>query len=297
MNLSIIYSAYFGNAYTIATIVMPLVSMLLLYLVFRRAKSPNARSWSLGLMLLSSIFLWLFLAVSLIFCFAFSNIYEYQFEIGLRMILGRAILVSIMGGLPFSLFLRRISPKIILSKVKRVHPAPKQVTSEFKSIARQMGVPSAELRLSENTIPVSFASHTDKPVVVMSERLLSLLKQDELEAVMAHELAHIRNSDTSLKALVTAYKTVLPIDPVVRLVEAAFHREREMAADETAAKTTRKPLSLAQALLKIYEAFPRKSLASYGALSILGTGSTLMSRHPPIRQRINQLIRLAETFQ
>jgi len=213
------------------------------------------------------------------------------------MILGRAILVSIMGGLPFSLFLRRISPKIILSKVKRLHPAPKQVAYEFKAIARQMGIPSAELRLSESTVPVSFASHTDKPVVVMSERLLSLLKQDELEAVMAHELAHIRNSDTSLKALVTAYKTVLPIDPVARLVEAAFHREREMAADETAAKTTKKPLSLAQALLKIYEAFPRNSLPAYGTLSILGAGSTLMSRHPPIRQRISQLIRLAEGYQ
>lgn len=142
-----------------------------------------------------------------------------------------------MGELPFSLFLRLISPKIILS----------------------------------------------------------LLKQDELETVMAHELAHIRNSDTSLKALVTAYKTVLPIDPVVRLVEAAFHREREIAADETASKTTKNPLPLAQALLKIYEAFPRSSLPAYGTLSILG--STLMSRHHPIRQRISQLIRLAESYQ
>ena len=248
-------------------------------------------------MLLSSIFLWLFLALSLIFCFAFSELYEYHFEAGLRMILGRAILVSIIGGLPFSLFLRRISPNILLSKVKKLHPASKQVTSEFMSIARQMGISSAELRLSENTVPVSFASHTDKPVVVISETLLSLLKQDELEAVMAHELAHIKNSDTSLKALVTAYRTVLPIDPVVRMVEAAFHREREMAADETAAKTTRKPLSLAQALLKIYEAFPRSSLPAYGTLSILGAGSTLMSRHPPIRQRISQLIRLAENYQ
>jgi heat shock protein HtpX len=160
-----------------------------------------------------------------------------------------------------------------------------------------MGIPSAELRLSESTVPVSFACHTDRPVVVMSERLLLLLKQDELEAVMAHELAHIRNSDTSLKAVVTAYKTVLPIDPVARLVEAAFHREREMAADETAAKITKKPLSLAQALLKIYEAFPRNSLPAYGTLSILGAGSTLMSRHPPIRRRISQLIRLAESYQ
>jgi Zn-dependent protease with chaperone function len=68
-----------------------------------------------------------------------------------------------------------------------------------------------------------------------------------------------------------------------------------MVADETAALTTNKPLSLASALLKIYEAFPKNNLRSYGTLSILGAGSTLTSRHPPIRYRINQLIRLAES--
>jgi len=67
------------------------------------------------------------------------------------------------------------------------------------------------------------------------------MKQDEIEAVMAHELAHVKNSDNALKAMVTAYKTALPQDPVIHLVEAAFHRKREMAADETTAKTTGKP--------------------------------------------------------
>lgn len=247
-------------------------------------------------MLLSSIFFWLFIAVSLTLCYAFSEVYEYQLELGVRTVFGLTILVSIAGGLPFSIFLRLISPKIILSKVRGLHPPRKEVAAEFESIARKMGIPSAELQLSESTFPVSFTAQTDKPVVVMSEKLLSLLKKDELEAVMAHELAHIRNSDTTLKALVTAYKTVLPIDPVVRLVETAFHKERELAADETAAKITKKPLSLASALLKIYEAFPKSNLPAYGTLSILGAGSTLMSRHPPIRQRVNQLIRLADNY-
>jgi Zn-dependent protease with chaperone function len=247
-------------------------------------------------MLLSSVFLWLFIAVSLILCYASSEVYEYQLEAGVRTILGRAIVISIASGLPFSVLLRQISPNLILRRVKGLHAPGKRLKAEFESIASKMGIHSAELHLSENAIPVSFAAQNDRPIVVMSERLLSLLKKDELEAVMAHELAHIKNSDTTLKALVTAYKTVLPIDPMVRLVEAAFHREREIAADETAAKITRKPLSLASALLKIYEAFPKGNLAAFGALSVLGAGSTLMSRHPPIRQRVNRLIRLADNY-
>jgi Zn-dependent protease with chaperone function len=248
------------------------------------------------MMLLSSVFLWLFVAVSLVLCYTFADLYEYQLDVGVRTVFGSALLVGIIGGVPFSIFLRHTSSRFVLRKVKDLHTPAKEVRELFSSLANQIGVPSAELQLSSGTIPISFAVQTDKPLVVMSESLLSLLKKDELEAVMAHELAHIKNSDTSLKALVTAYRTALPHDPVVRLVEAAYHREREMVADETAAKTTRRPLSLASALLKIYEAFPRRNLSAYGTLSILGAGSTLMSRHPPIRQRINLLIRLAESY-
>ena len=246
-------------------------------------------------MLMSSIFLWLFVAVSLILCYAFAELYEYQLEAGVRTVFGSALLIGVVGGIPLSILLRNISPKLVLRKVKDLHAPPEEIARAFSSLANQIGVPSAQLQLSSSSIPISFAIQIDKPLVVMSDTLLSLLKKDELEAVMAHELAHIKNSDTALKALVTAYRTALPYDPIVRLVEAAYHREREMVADETAAKTTKKPLSLASALLKIYEAFPKSNLSTYGTLSILGVGSSLMSRHPPIRQRINLLIRLADT--
>jgi len=296
LSLSLIFAAYFGNIRTITAILIPLGIILILYGVFRKVRSPRTRSWSLGLMLLSSVFLWLFLAVSLILCYTFAELYEYQLEAGVRAVLGSALLIGIVAGVPFSLLLRNISPRLILGKVKDLHAPPNEIASSFSSLANQFGVPSAQLQLSSDAVPVSFAVQVDKPIVVMSETLLSMLKKDELEAVMAHELAHVKNSDTALKALVTAYRMALPHDLIVRLVEAAYHREREMVADETAAKTTKKPLSLASALLKIYEAFPKGSLSAYGTLSILGGGSTLMSRHPPIRQRISLLIRLAESY-
>ena len=296
MSLGLIYGTYFGSIRTLAAILIPLLSILLVYILFRKISSPRARSWSLGIMLLSSVFLWLFVAVSLVLCYTFAEVYEYRLEAGVRTVFGSALLIGLIGGVPFSIILRHTSVKFVLGKVKGLHAPPKEVGELFGSLADQIGVPMAQLQLSSGIIPISFAVQTDKPLVVMSESLLSLLKEDEVEAVMAHELAHIKNSDTALKALVTAYRTALPHDPIIRLVDAAYHREREMVADETAARTTRKPLSLASALLKIYEAFPKSNLSAYGTLSILGAGSTLMSRHPPIRQRINLLIRLAESY-
>ncbi len=201
-----------------------------------------------------------------------------------------------MGGLPLSILLTRFSPRIVLAKVKNLSPPKPDTAASFNALRRRMGVADAELMISKTNVPISFAVEVHKPIIVMSEKLLTLLKKDEIEAVMAHELAHVKNSDTILKALVTAYKTALPHDPIIRLVEAAFHREREMVADETAARTTEKPLSLASALLKISDAFPKNALRSYGTLSILGTGKTLLSRHPPIKLRIQQLVHLAEIY-
>ena len=246
--------------------------------------------------MLSSIFFWLFIGLSLVLCYTLSELYEYQPAAAVRTVFGTVLLLAILGGLPLSILLTRFSPRIVLAKVKNLSPPKPATAISFDALRRTMGVTDAELMISKTTVPISFAVEVHKPIIVMSEELLSLLKKDEIEAVMAHELAHVKNSDTALKAMVTAYKTALPQDPIIRLVEAAFHREREMVADEIAARTTKKPLSLASALLKISDAFPKNALRSYGTLSILGSGKTLLSRHPPIKQRIQQLVRLAEIY-
>src|SRR5271167_2758169 len=289
-----LYGAYFTSLPTIMSLLFPLLSMLILYALFKRSSSPRFRSWSLGLMLLSSIFLWLFIAASLVLCFAFAKEYQFDLVDGIGEVFGRAILFAVAAGLPFSLALRNLSPRIVLGKVGQLNPAPREFGDMFDSLVKRMGVSSAEIQFGRGRMPLSFAVHVNRPTVVMSEKLLSLLKKDEIEAVMAHELAHIKNSDTSLKALVTAYKTVLPFDPLIRIVEAAFHREREIVADETAAEVTRKPIALATALIKIYEAFPTKHIVSQTGFSILGVGSTIGKRHPPISDRVDRLIRLAE---
>jgi len=247
-------------------------------------------------MLLSSIFFWLFMGISLVSCYALSETYDYQFAVAVRTVFGTTVLLSIISGVPLAILLRRYSPRIVLGKVKKLYQPGADIYQSFRNICGRAGMSDVQLKISKIDLPISFAVDSQRPTVVISKGLLSLLSKDEIEGVIAHELAHIKNSDTALKAMVTAYKTALPHDPVIRLVEAAFHRERELAADEAAVKVTRKPLSLASALLKICDAFPRKNLGSFGTLSILGGGTGLMSRHPPIRQRINQLIRLAEIY-
>jgi len=261
------------------------------YWISSRSRSPRLRSWSLGFTLVSSVFLWLFIGVSLILCLAFSHTYQSELAEGVKEVFGDAILIALMGGIPLTLILRQAAPRIILGRVKELHNPPSEIAQLFRALSGKMGIGGSQLQLSNTKLPICFAVHTDPPTVVMSDKLLSLLNTDELETVLAHELAHIKNSDTALKAFVTAYRTTLPMDPMIRLVESAFHKVREMVADEVAAKVTTKPLSLASASLKINDAFPGNMLASQGAYSILGAESPL-SRHPPIRERIERLIQL-----
>jgi len=289
-----IYEAYWTNPSVLAAILLPILSIVVLFGIFRKSSNPRTRSRSLSLMMLFSIFLWLLIGLSFVVCFALYETYELQPEVAIRTALGITLLLAIFGGLPLSLLLHRYSPRILLRNAKDLSEPRAQTATAFRTICRKVGVPDAELKISRVKLPISFVAEMGKPVVVISERLLSLLERDEIEAVLAHELAHVKNSDTALKAMVTAYRTALPQDPIIHLVEAAFHREREMVADETAVKATGKPLSLASALLKIDRASPRNKFRSNGAFSILGAGTSLMNRHPLIADRIAQLVRLAK---
>jgi len=289
-----VYEAYFSNLAVLSVSILPIIALLVLFWFFRRSSDPRSRSRSLGLMMILSIFFWLFLALSLVVCYTLSELYEYQPAAAVRTALGITLFLAVVSGLPLSFLLRRYSPLIVLRKVSDLSLPQASTAAAFENIRRKMGVADAELKISKTKLPVSFVVDLQRPVVVISERLLPLLKRDEIEAVMAHELAHVKNSDTALKAMVTAYKTALPHDPIIRLVEAAFHREREMFADETAVKVTKKPLSLASALLKIQRAFPRSKLRSHATLSILGPSFNLMNRQPSTTDRIEQLVRLAQ---
>ena len=291
MSLASLYGPYFSSLPTISAVLLFMFSIAGMYGIFSRSKSARTRSWTLGLTLVSAVFMWLFISASLILCAALASTYQFALAEGIREVFGDAILIAIVGGLPLTLVLRQAAPKIIMRRVKDLHEPPVEVVQSFGAISEQMGITSSQLRLTSGGDPICFAVDTDTPTVVMSDRILTLLNKDEVEAVLAHELAHIRNSDTALKALVTAYRTALPMDPIIRMVEGAFHKVREAVADETAAKFTKKPLSLASALLKIYDAFPKSDLASLSAYSILGSGSH-RSRHPPLKERIERLIQL-----
>lgn len=205
-----------------------------------------------------------------------------------------------------------------------------------EQIASTNKLPKPKIAVMNSQIPNAFATgkgHRNS-VVAVTTGLLSLLEYDELEGVLAHELTHIKNRDVLVITLASLFSTIawqimqfsffgsmygagrdrnnggamliiIAVSFVTWIVSfliiRAISRYREYSADRGAAQMTRKPKSLANALLKISGNMNRapvreiRHLEGYNAFFIIpaisrGSLFNLFSTHPPVEKRIQKLL-------
>jgi heat shock protein HtpX len=124
------------------------------------------------------------------------------------------------------------------------------------------GMPTVEIRVLDDPAAnaVSVGRSPDRGVVLVTSGLLGILDRIELEAVLAHELAHLKRGDTVSGAI-----AVLAFDPLGRYLP-VFARvankvagvDREPLADLAGVSMTRYPPGLISALEKIQSAPARR---------------------------------------
>ena len=182
------------------------------------------------------------------------------------------------------------SDRIILS-LSGAHEVIRKENPEIYNLVENIclaaGLPTPKIYIIEDTAMNAFATGRDPKhgVVCLTTGIISRLNKQELEGVIAHELAHIGNFDIRLASLVSVMvgTTVLIADwishgifyssgedreisplhlalliivlisaPVVAtMIQLSISRNREYLADATAASLTRYPEGLASALEKI----------------------------------------------
>ena len=148
--------------------------------------------------------------------------------------------------------------------------------------------------LREATVGNAFSlNNNGRKVVAVSPEIVGSMSSAEVEAVIAHELSHLKNNDSQEKGFARLAKLAFVFDPILHLVEAAVHRERELLADKSSVKYTEKPLALASALLKVHSAH-HAHLPGPGAGLFVGHNSKgLLSRYPDLDRRVQLLITMA----
>jgi heat shock protein HtpX len=198
-------------------------------------------------------------------------------------------------------------------------------------LRQRAGLPMPVVAISPEQQPNAFATgrSPSKAVVAVTEGILRFLPREELEGVIAHELAHIKNRDmltSTIAAGMAGAISQLPyllmfgmggsddegggnplgmlllvvLGPIAAmLIQFAISRQREYEADRVGAEILGRPLVLAQALTRI-DAYARKipmhlnpaaaPLAQVNPLAAHGGGlSGLFATHPPTAERVARL--------
>lgn len=263
---------------------------LVSFSIYRLKKSDSsARSILLYPITFSSVFLWSVIGISLVSCTAMLREYLWNPDPTIRFVFGTSLLASVGISFILTLGARRFAyPRLLAGMTAGLYPLPLN-RETFTSLSREMSLESAELH--EASIGEAFSLVLKgRGIVAVSPKLVESLSPDEVEAVFAHELSHIKNHDSTAKGLARLARLAFMFDPVVHLVEAAVHRERELLADKTAVRYTKKPLALASALIRVHE-FPNSSAPEFGAgLFVGGKRKGLFSLYPDFERRIELLL-------
>ena len=154
---------------------------------------------------------------------------------------------------------------------RRGQPADAAILSAVAALARRMGL--------ARTVRVLTAALPDgpsvvgwlRPVLLLPPATVLGLTPEQLEAVLAHELAHIRRYDHLVNAVQTLVETVLFYHPAVWWTSARIRHERELCCDDLAVRTCGDALCFARALTKLERLrilTPQNALGSTGGSMI-----------------------------
>ncbi len=134
----------------------------------------------------------------------------------------------------------------------------------------------------------AFAVGLRRPAILLSQDLLQDLDADELEAILAHEVAHVEARDVQMVFTAGMLRDLLTWNPFAHVAYRRLSRDREIEADRRATTLTARPLSLASGLLKVCERMDRQPKAARRMALGVGTRGTTLTR------RVSHLIAISD---
>lgn len=241
-----------------------------------------------------------------------------------------AIITAVTFGAIYSLIGYFTASKVAL-KVNRAKPITKndypKIYKMVEELTKESKLPMPKLYIINDSAANAFATgrSPEHAHVAITTGIIEALNDNELKAVLAHEISHVKNYDIRLMMVVFACITSLNliIDFFLRalifgdnerggflsyilisifssfiglLIQAAISRQREYAADLSGAHITKEPIELANALRKISTKGSKLRVQSSATAHLFLDNpirgsklSKLFSTHPPIAERIKAL--------
>ncbi|NLX39665.1 MAG: zinc metalloprotease HtpX [Methanothrix sp.] len=258
---------------------------------------------------------------------------------GLMLLIGGAL--GGRGGMAIALLLSLVmnmgsywySDKIVLKMYHAREVTPTEAPGLYgivRGLVERAQMPMPKVYIVDTPMPNAFATgrNPSHAAVAATTGIMRILDRDELEAVMAHELSHVRNRDTLISSVAATIAGVITfvanmaqwslifggndddggnivgviamaiLAPIAAMIiQMAISRSREFGADAGGAELTGHPMALASALSKLEGAAGRvqadvnPSTAHMFIVNPLKGKklASLFSTHPSTEERIARL--------
>jgi heat shock protein HtpX len=213
-----------------------------------------------------------------------------------------------------------------------------QLHAMVARLVQRAQMPMPKVYVIDTPQPNAFATgrNPENAAVAATTGIMQMLTEDELEAVMAHELGHVKNRDTLIMTVTATFAGAIGMianfagffggsrdgermNPIMGIalmilaplaamvVQMAISRTREYGADKAGAEMSGNPLALARALEKISRGaahIPNPAAEANPATAHLfivnplsGRGmDNLFSTHPNPQNRIEALVAMAQSM-
>jgi len=251
---------------------------------------------------------------------------------------GTGASIALLMSAAMNLFMYWGSSSMVLRAYGAKVITPNDAPALYEMVDRlrqRAGLPMPTVAIAPQEQANAFATgrNPENAVVCVTQGIMRTLSNDELEGVIAHELAHIKNHDMLLQTIAATMAgaisnlaqfafffggrsddedsnpvagiVMLIVAPIAaRLIQFAISRQREFKADAVGAEISGRPLSLASALTKLETGarrIPMQVSPSAAPLAIVNPlaafslrgASKLFSTHPPTAERVEALERLS----
>lgn len=163
------------------------------------------------------------------------------------------------------------------------HDAPR-VFEALDSLVREMHTPYPQVIVSDKNYLFPCTIGIRHPAIVLSPELAEQSSDEVLEAMLAHELAHLKRRDNIFHWIFVLLRDLLFFNPSAHLVFARVMLAKEEDCDRIALAVTQKPRALEDAILNAVSLATEKRLTPLpGDLSRTGG---LLSPGVAVKQRI-----------
>lgn len=244
-----------------------------------------------------------------------------------------ALVIGSLFNFVMYFFSDRLVLKMYGAKVVTAQQAP-ELFAMVDRLRQKAGLPMPTVAVAPHEQPNAFATgrNPQRAVVAVTTGILKYMPQEELEGVIAHELAHIKNRDMLIATVAAgiagalsnlpyllmfgggghddegghpfAQLALLLLAPIgAMLIQFAVSRQREFEADRVGALILGRPMPLANALVRLdslahripmHVAPAAAPLAQVNPLAYQGGGvAKLFSTHPPTAERVARLEAMA----